>query len=165
MIGMSSQNHRYDIVIVGGGTAGCVLAALYRIDSEIHCATATSEEVLTAGAIGSAQLLLCSGIGPESDLRQAHVEIVHALPGVGRNLHDHPRVNLVYRSRHLVPAARNNHGEIIGLLRSTPQADGPHRVCRFRGPGVAVGVGVGVGGACGAAWPRADGVGFRQIDS
>ncbi|MFS4092111.1 GMC family oxidoreductase [Streptomyces sp. AF1A] len=86
---------------------------------------AAGEVVLTAGAIGSAQLLLRSGIGPEDDLRQAQVDMLHALPGVGRNLHDHPRANLVYRARRPVPAARNNHGEIIGLLRSAPELDGP----------------------------------------
>lgn len=53
------------------------------------------------------------------------MELFHALPGVGRNLHDHPLVNLVHRTRRTVPPARANHGEIIGLLRSTPELDGP----------------------------------------
>ncbi|GAB2508216.1 GMC family oxidoreductase [Nocardia heshunensis] len=97
----------------------------YRVAGELHCATATSDVVLTAGTIGSAQLLLCSGIGPESVLRDANVEVVHPLPGVGRNLHDHPRVNLVHSSRRLVPTPRANHGEIIGLLRSDPDLAGP----------------------------------------
>ncbi|MFE3254688.1 GMC family oxidoreductase [Nocardia sp. NPDC059091] len=97
----------------------------YRVADEIHCATATSEVVLTAGTIGSAQLLLCSGIGPESMLRDAHVEVLHPLPGVGRNLHDHPRINLVHSSRRLVPTPRANHGEVIGLLHSSPDLAGP----------------------------------------
>lgn len=83
------------------------------------------EVVLTAGTIGSAQLLLRSGIGPEKDLRRARVDVFHALPGVGQNLHDHPRANLVYRAQRDVPAARYNHGEIVGLLRSAPELDGP----------------------------------------
>ncbi|MGW4774521.1 GMC family oxidoreductase [Nocardia sp. NPDC004278] len=97
----------------------------YRVADEIHRATATSEVVLTAGTIGSAQLLLCSGIGPESVLRDANIEVVHPLPGVGRNLHDHPLINLVHSSRRLVPAPRANHGEVIGLLRSNPDLAGP----------------------------------------
>lgn len=97
----------------------------YRVAGEIHRATATSEVILTAGTIGSAQLLLCSGIGPETVLRDANVEVVHPLPGVGRNLHDHPLVNLVHSSRRLVPTPRANHGEIIGLLRSSPKLAGP----------------------------------------
>ncbi|MEY9928020.1 choline dehydrogenase [Catenulispora sp. GP43] len=88
-------------------------------------AAAAREVVLAAGAIGSAQLLLLSGIGPEQVLRQAQVDVFHALPGVGQNLHDHPRANLVYRTMRTVPAAHNNHGEIIGLLRSTPAGDAP----------------------------------------
>ncbi|MFJ9365168.1 GMC family oxidoreductase [Nocardia sp. NPDC101769] len=97
----------------------------YRVGGEIHRATATSEVVLAAGTIGSAQLLLCSGIGPESVLRDANVAVVHPLAGVGRNLHDHPRINLVHSSRRLVPTPRANHGEIIGLLRSNPDLAGP----------------------------------------
>ncbi|MFE3101603.1 GMC family oxidoreductase [Nocardia tengchongensis] len=97
----------------------------YRAAGEIHRATATSEVVLTAGTIGSAQLLLCSGIGPESVLRDAGVAVAHPLAGVGRNLHDHPRINLVHSSRRLVPTPRANHGEVIGLLRSDPDLTGP----------------------------------------
>ncbi|MFC9440135.1 GMC family oxidoreductase [Nocardia sp. NPDC057030] len=97
----------------------------YRVGDEIRRATATSEVVLTAGTIGSAQLLLCSGIGPETVLRDANVEVVHRLPGVGRNLHDHPRINLVHSSRRPVPTPQANHGEIIGLLRSEPDLAGP----------------------------------------
>ncbi|MEW1779707.1 GMC family oxidoreductase N-terminal domain-containing protein [Streptomyces sp. NPDC086777] len=96
----------------------------FRAHGQVRHAAA-GEVVLTAGAIGSAQLLLCSGIGPETDLRRAQVDVLHPLPGVGQNLHDHPRVNVVHRAQRPVPAARNNHGEILGLLRSTPEADGP----------------------------------------
>ncbi|MGY5046525.1 GMC family oxidoreductase [Streptomyces sp. 900105755] len=96
----------------------------FRAQGQVRHAAA-GEVVLTAGTIGSAQLLLCSGIGPEKDLRRAQVDVFHPLPGVGRNLHDHPRVNLVHRAQRPVPTARNNHGEILGLLRSTPELDGP----------------------------------------
>lgn len=94
-------------------------------DGRVHTVRAAREVVLTAGTIGSAQLLLRSGIGPAQELRAAGVEVLHDLPGVGRNLHDHPRVNLVHRTSRPVPPARANHGEIIGLLRSTPELDGP----------------------------------------
>ncbi|MGW0859776.1 GMC family oxidoreductase [Streptomyces sp. NPDC002690] len=97
----------------------------YGVDGRTHTATAAGEVVLTAGTIGSATLLQRSGIGSEEDLRQAGVDVFHRLPGVGRNLHDHPRANLVHRARRPVPTPRNNHGEILGLLRSTPDADGP----------------------------------------
>ncbi|MFD6530994.1 GMC family oxidoreductase [Streptomyces sp. NPDC060184] len=97
----------------------------YGVDGRTHTATAAGEVVLTAGTIGSATLLQRSGVGSEEDLRQAGVDVFHRLPGVGRNLHDHPRANLVHRALRPVPTPRNNHGEILGLLRSTPDADGP----------------------------------------
>jgi choline dehydrogenase len=97
----------------------------YDHEGSRHTVAATREVVLTAGAIGSAQLLLLSGIGPEAVLHGAEVDVFHALPGVGQNLHDHPRANLVYRTKRTVPAARNNHGEILGLLRSTPATEAP----------------------------------------
>ena len=57
---------------------------------------AEREVIVTAGAIGSPRLLLLSGIGPADELRAAGVAPVHDLPGVGRNLHDHFGVDIVY---------------------------------------------------------------------
>jgi len=57
---------------------------------------AEREVLLSAGAIGSPQLLLLSGIGPASELRAAGVEARHDLPGVGRNLQDHPFVTMIW---------------------------------------------------------------------
>jgi choline dehydrogenase-like flavoprotein len=45
--------------------------------------------VVCGGTIGSAQLLLLSGIGPADQLRSVGVDVVADLPGVGENLHDH----------------------------------------------------------------------------
>ncbi len=50
--------------------------------------------VLAAGTYGSPAILLRSGIGEPEELRRLGIEPVHALPGVGRNLHDHPLVEL-----------------------------------------------------------------------
>ncbi|WLW57292.1 GMC family oxidoreductase [Streptomyces sp. YU58] len=123
---------RPNLDVVTGATAHRLLfdgqrctGVEYGVDGRVVTVRAAHEVVLTAGTIGSAHLLLRSGIGPERELREAGVELFHALPGVGRNLHDHPLVNLVLRARRTVPAPRGNHGEIIGLLRSTPELDGP----------------------------------------
>jgi choline dehydrogenase len=52
--------------------------------------------VLGAGAYGSPGILLRSGIGDPAALRSIGIAPIHDLPGVGRNLHDHPAVELVY---------------------------------------------------------------------
>jgi choline dehydrogenase-like flavoprotein len=57
---------------------------------------ADREVILSAGAIGSPQLLLLSGIGPGEELRAAGVIALHELPGVGRNLQDHPFVTMIW---------------------------------------------------------------------
>ncbi len=52
--------------------------------------------IVAAGTYGSPAILLRSGIGDPSELRSAGVAPTLDLPGVGRNLHDHPRVSLSY---------------------------------------------------------------------
>ncbi|MDH3522759.1 MAG: GMC family oxidoreductase N-terminal domain-containing protein [Acidobacteriota bacterium] len=51
---------------------------------------ADREVLIAAGAIQSPQLLLLSGIGAAADLKEHGLEVVADLPGVGRNLQDHP---------------------------------------------------------------------------
>ncbi len=50
---------------------------------------ARAEVVLCAGAVQSPQLLLASGIGPAAHLKELGIPVVHDLPGVGGNYHDH----------------------------------------------------------------------------
>jgi choline dehydrogenase len=52
------------------------------------------EVILCAGAIGSPQILLLSGVGPADELKQLGITPVHDLPGVGKNLHDHLELDL-----------------------------------------------------------------------
>jgi choline dehydrogenase len=57
------------------------------------------EIVLCAGAVGSPHLLMLSGVGPADQLREVGVPVVHALPGVGQNLRDHPHVGALWRPK------------------------------------------------------------------
>lgn len=41
------------------------------------------------GAVNSPQILLLSGVGPREELKKVNVPVVHDLPGVGKNLHNH----------------------------------------------------------------------------
>ena len=45
--------------------------------------------IISAGAVNSPQLLLLSGVGPAAELQALGIPVVHDLPGVGRNFHDH----------------------------------------------------------------------------
>jgi choline dehydrogenase len=54
------------------------------------------EIVLCAGAIGTPHILLLSGIGPAEQLRQNGIAVLADLPGVGRDLRDHPGVRVVW---------------------------------------------------------------------
>jgi choline dehydrogenase len=80
-------------------------------------ATASTEVILCAGAIGSPKLLLLSGIGPAARLRELGIDPVADLPGVGENLQDHPIARTYYKSDAL-PASGYNHGEFYSALRS-----------------------------------------------
>lgn len=71
------------IVLTGGGTQ--------------WQATARRETLLTAGAIGSPQLLQLSGIGPAALLREHGITPVLDSPGVGGNLQDHLQLRMVFK--------------------------------------------------------------------
>ena len=62
-------------------------------------ASARRETILSAGSIGSVQILELSGIGDGRLLAQAGVTPLHALPGVGANLQDHLQIRAVYKVR------------------------------------------------------------------
>lgn len=55
--------------------------------------------VLAAGAYGSPMVLLRSGIGDAETLKSANIPVRHELPGVGRNLQDHPSLVLDFEAR------------------------------------------------------------------
>lgn len=59
---------------------------------------ARREVIVSAGAFQSPQLLLLSGIGPGAQLQKHGIAVAHDLPGVGRNLQDHPDYAVIYQS-------------------------------------------------------------------
>jgi choline dehydrogenase len=67
--------------------------------------------IVSSGAIGSAHLLLLSGLGGADDLRRLGIKPVADLPGVGQNLHDHTISQVAWRSTRPLPAPSANHLE------------------------------------------------------
>ncbi len=78
----------------GGRVRGVRLAG----KAPFAVARASREVILCAGAIGSPQLLMLSGIGPSEGLGRAGVDTVVESPGVGANLQDHPYVVGIWES-------------------------------------------------------------------
>ncbi len=95
---------RSNLAVVDGVLAKRVLledkravGVVYQRDGKTGVARAAREVILAAGSIGSPQLLQLSGIGPGEVLREAGVEVLHELPGVGENLQDHLEVYFQFR--------------------------------------------------------------------
>ena len=103
---------------------------------EVH---ATREVILSAGSIGSVQILELSGIGDADLLRARGVTPTHHLPGVGANLQDHLQIRSVYKvknARTLNTLANSWWGKaMIGaeyLLRRTgPMSMAPSQLGAF----------------------------------
>lgn len=73
--------------------------------------------VLAAGAFASPDLLMRSGVGDGETLRASGQAVVHHLPGVGRNLHDHPMTTLTYAtSRRDTFKAAESPGNLVRYL-------------------------------------------------
>ncbi len=72
---------------------------------------AERELILSAGAVLSPKLLMLSGIGDGADLRTHGIEVVRHLPGVGRNLQDHPAIHAYYGT-----GDRRAYGLTVGAL-------------------------------------------------
>ena len=90
----------------------------YLRDGASAQAHASREVIVCAGAVGSPQLLLLSGIGPAQQLRDLGIGPVADLSGVGRNLQDHPVVLACYATPEPGARSRYNHGEVYAALRS-----------------------------------------------
>ncbi len=69
------------------GKRACGVA--YYQDQQLRQVKARREVIMAAGAFGSPQLLMLSGIGAAAELQKFGVPVVQDLPGVGKNFHDH----------------------------------------------------------------------------
>ena len=86
---------RADRVVLEGGRATGVALRRGKVTATLR---AGREVILSAGTIGSAHLMLLSGIGPADHLRASGVTVHQDLPGVGANLQDHFVASLTFRA-------------------------------------------------------------------
>ncbi len=83
---------------------------------------AEREVILCSGVIGSPRILLLSGIGPAEDLEALGIPVAVNLPGVGRNLQDHPLLGGInYECNGPLPELRNNGAESTMWWKSDPR--------------------------------------------
>ena len=100
---LSQGRHRLNLTIRSNCTARRLLLDGRRVtgvevDSGGEIFTVEGDQViLSAGAIGSPQLLMLSGIGPAAHLASLAIPVVLDLPGVGQNLRDHPKLYVTWR--------------------------------------------------------------------
>jgi choline dehydrogenase len=102
-------------------------------------AEAAHETILTAGAIGSPQILQLSGIGPASLLQQHGITPIVDAPGVGENLQDHLQLRMVFKitgAKTLNTMVGSWYGKMkIGLeyalFRSGPMSMAPSQLGAF----------------------------------
>ena len=96
------------------------------------------EVILSAGAIGSPQILQLSGIGPGDLLQGLGIPIIKDLAGVGENLQDHLQIRSVYEVN--VPTFNEEINSLVGRMkiglqyvfsRSGPMSMGASQVCIF----------------------------------
>ena len=109
---------RKNLSVITGATAtririenGRATGIEARIGNAPAVISARRELVLSAGALLSPKLLMLSGIGDAGELGAHGIASVHQLPGVGRNLHDHPAIHAFYRT-----ASRKAYGLTVGAL-------------------------------------------------
>ncbi|HBQ36509.1 MAG TPA: glucose-methanol-choline oxidoreductase [Rhodobacteraceae bacterium] len=71
----------------------------YNKNGQHHVVAAGREVILSAGAFGSPQLLMLSGVGAAGEIKRHGIEMVAQLNGVGKNLQDHLDYTVSYRSK------------------------------------------------------------------
>jgi choline dehydrogenase len=81
------------IVFTGRRASGLEL----RLNGKPAQVGVSGELILSAGAIGTPQLLQLSGVGPGALLQKHGVPVLHELPGVGENLQDHLQIRTAFR--------------------------------------------------------------------
>ncbi len=90
---------------------------------QTHRIAARCEIVLSLGAVNTPKVLMQSGIGDQSELTRAGIDLVQHLPGVGRNFQDHILVPCVWEYK--IPLPARNNARPTFFLKSDVSRDTP----------------------------------------
>jgi choline dehydrogenase len=115
-----TRSHVHQLLISGDRCTG----VRYEHEGQLEELLA-GEVIVCAGAIDSPALLLRSGIGPPDELSDLDIDVAADLPGVGRNLHDHLLMGLLWEAAQPVPPPDYNLAESSMFLRSRPDLHVP----------------------------------------
>jgi choline dehydrogenase-like flavoprotein len=93
-------------------------AVRWRQNGAARTARCRGEIILAAGAIGSPQIMLLSGIGPAPHLQEHGIAVVLDRPGVGANLQDHLQLRLIYQVDGVTTLNERYHSRLgfVGML-------------------------------------------------
>mgnify|MGYP001197292174 CR=1 FL=1 len=97
----------------------------YSQNGERKTARADREVIVCAGAIESPKLLLLSGIGNPSQLKNFDIPVVADVPGVGENFHNHVLAGVINEASQPVPTPHQNLSESALFCKSDPGWVGP----------------------------------------
>ena len=117
----------------------CVIGIRFRQGDQVVTVKARGEVILSAGSIGSTQIMQRSGIGPSEWLAPLGIETVHELKGVGGNLQDHLQQRAIYKVRGVKTLNETYHnlfrrglmGAEYALLRRGPLTMAPSQLGIF----------------------------------
>ena len=123
-------------VLFDGRRAAGIAYSVKGRQSEARC---RGEVILSAGAIGSPQILMLSGVGPAAHLKDVGIEVVHDSPGVGGNLQDHLQIRSIYKTKQPItlndevnnPIRKVLMGIEYILFRTGPLTIAASQVCVF----------------------------------
>ena len=116
-----------------------VIGISYWKNSILKTVKANKEVILSAGSIGTPQILQVSGIGEANKLKNLGINTIHDLPGVGKNLQDHLMFRPVYKVKNIKTLNKKVNSffgkMLIGMeyvfFRKGPMTMGASQLCGF----------------------------------
>jgi choline dehydrogenase len=102
----------------------------FRYQGKTIQAEAVREVILSLGTIHTPKLLMQSGIGDDAELTRVDIPVFQALPGVGRNLHDHVAFGCSWENADKKPAPIPR-SQTACFWKTSPELDAPQLLLLF----------------------------------